>query len=1006
MTRLNQWNRCPSDSSTHLRNWQSRRIAAVPGVLLVAFLLVVTVPTVARAQGGGLGGGLGGFEPNTSYPSRDYYLALDIYRTGDLENAIRAFDSAMRRTRKDINGQWLDAIPVYAMQAECQWHLGNLEAVRANVDAALELAVRYRGWLGSVDWQGAVRAGATTSPPAGLWPEATAIKRLPTSNRVQFLSGERLTEATIARGGVIEELNVKVMDVIEVMRGIAIASYRRRVLLGPLAQNDPLGLAVVDATKYPADLQLPFGKTLIGSMRSAEHYGAFNDQRTLTETNKTTFFDGGVHPISPVALLAQASASAGTDNPSSVLPIAVSLANVAAALDQPEWIGEAMQLAAGCASKSEAARVRVQAETAATSMLRRSRLATLHCLIAAADAAVTAGDLNSAEGLMGQAISLASRRSMIQPRLNAYGAYVAARLAAAKGQSFALSGASDVDKALNDVQQFALARRFRNRPLISSPRLYQLSRVLGAVGKSLGARTSEQWLAYFGDDPPQEVWRRDPVDALAMLMADRTMVYETRLQLAAARGDQGEVLMLADDVLRHRFMKHLQLHGRVAQVRTLAWQDDQHLAPQHLAFRNQAGQTMGQLRQAALTPVADSAEALLAQAAKLESMASQIALDRGVIPEVIPPPLGQSSSEASLPPRTALLTFIAVNAKLFGILAQEGVVTTWEIKAAARLPAEIGRLLQSIGVGKARGDRLPKDDRWREDALSLRRRMWPDENLVTSAKIDRLIVVPDGALWYLPFELLPGGDEGSPLLGDQIEVRYAATPGLAVRPTSLMATHAKVGIVSDKLFSPRDPEANRMLTVSLAEALDAPVMLPDGNDRPASLLGESISHLLVAVPRAANTAAPLATGLAAYDDKTPQGSLAAWMRFPAAVPRSVLLPGFRTPIDGGRMGTGEELFLLICGLQTAGVRDALISRWAVGGEATQIAMKELVQELPHIGMASSWQRAKVVLRKSELDPLAQPLLTKSDQARENLNGDSPLFWAGYLVVSPLGEDPK
>ena len=65
-------------------------------------------------------------------------------------------------------------------------------------------------------------------------------------------------------------------------------------------------------------------------------------------------------------------------------------------------------------------------------------------------------------------------------------------------------------------------------------------------------------------------------------------------------------------------------------------------------------------------------------------------------------------------------------------------------------------------------------------------------------------------------------------------------------------------------------------------------------------------------------------------------------------------------------------------------------------------LRELVQELPVAGMDAAWKRAKMVLRHSELDPAAEPLLTKNDQQRQGLTGEEPLFWAGYILSTPPG----
>jgi hypothetical protein len=78
----------------------------------------------------------------------------------------------------------------------------------------------------------------------------------------------------------------------------------------------------------------------------------------------------------------------------------------------------------------------------------------------------------------------------------------------------------------------------------------------------------------------------------------------------------------------------------------------------------------------------------------------------------------------------------------------------------------------------------------------------------------------------------------------------------------------------------------------------------------------------------------------------------------------------------------------------------MVSRWAVGGESSAIALRELVQELPFTGMQAAWTRARSVLRRSELNPAGEPLLMKAEHGLEGLTGDQPLFWAGYLLSSP------
>ena len=958
--------------------------------LCLAFFVGAAAPVSAqRSQ-------LGGVEPSGQYPSQQYYIGVDIYRSGDLEEAIDVLDAALRSSRRDINGRWIDAIPALAMLAECHWHLGNVPAAREHVDHVFQIAIRNRGWLGRIDWASSLQPGVQVAQQSGLWPEANSVKLVPVADRIMFTSGERLSSQALQRGGPIEEINMRTMDLVEIMRGLALASYRRRVILGPLAEEDPLASSLLDSTRYPAGLQIPIARTLIGSLRTTGYFSNHDDKQVFIEASQNALYNGGAHPLSAIATLSQASAMAGTAKPEATVPLSINLVHAAAALRQPELIGEAMQLAAGCATEQQASNVRQVASVVATAMLRKSRLATLHCLVAGADAAVTAGDLDSASTMLGQAQSLSVRRDVLQPRIDAYAAYVAARIAAARGASIGVQQVTQLDEALQRVQAFALNHRNRKQPLVSTARVYQLALIRQAIGTSIGGNTSDKLLRYYCEDPPADVWRRDAVDALAGTMVDRSLAHAARVNLAASGGYAEKLLQNADFMLASRFNQRLPLGGRIAQVRTIARSDEKFLDKKTIELRKKAGRGLKDVRAAALA----MAEPNAIKVEALEAKACAVALSRIHLPQTTPPLLSEKLPVAKIPKRTGLLTFTVVGNKLYATLSSEGKVVMWTIAGSGRLPGEIGRLLKGIGVGRSRGKRLPEDDSWKETAVTIRRHLFPDDSTITPDRFDELIIVPDAALWYLPFEILPIGEADSPLLADKMSIRYAATPGLALQPVADPAVARAVGLSTDLFFAPRDPDANDVIVESIVDVLSDPIRLPEDVETPTGLLGSKLGHLVVAAPRAPNPKSPWLATIAPYDQSSPYGTLAAWMRFPADVPRSVILFGYRTPVDVGQLGSGEELFNSVCALNAAGVRSILLSRWIVGGESSALALRELLQELPFEGMNASWSRARMILRRSELDPVTEPLLTQAEHDRDGLSGDQPLFWAGYMVSSP------
>jgi hypothetical protein len=318
------------------------------------------------------------------------------------------------------------------------------------------------------------------------------------------------------------------------------------------------------------------------------------------------------------------------------------------------------------------------------------------------------------------------------------------------------------------------------------------------------------------------------------------------------------------------------------------------------------------------------------------------------------------------------------------------------------LVAEVGRLLRAIGVAKKRGSRFTDNEAWRTAALTLRNHLIPDDQAIDTEQLNELIVVPDGPLWYVPFELLPISDEAnSQRLGDQITIRYAPTPGLALDGIRSFNASRAIGIATGPFFAPKDAERNQEISQSIADGINEFVEV--SGSQPSGLLGHSIGHFVVAAPRNAIPKQQLLMALSPTDEGAEQGTLAGWMRFPALVPRSAVLVGLRTPVDSGQIGDGSELFMTLSALHAAGVENVLLSRWAVGGESTATLLGELLQELPFIGMNESWRRAKMVLRRSELDPESEPLLSNADRQLDGLTGDQPLFWSGYLVSAPRAD---
>jgi hypothetical protein len=273
-------------------------------------------------------------------------------------------------------------------------------------------------------------------------------------------------------------------------------------------------------------------------------------------------------------------------------------------------------------------------------------------------------------------------------------------------------------------------------------------------------------------------------------------------------------------------------------------------------------------------------------------------------------------------------------------------------------------------------------------------------------RCQELIVVPDGILWYLPWEALLVGDgaRARPLIS-KLRVRYVPTVSLANAPSVGHKPKARTAVVAGKLLPNSDPDAGAAAGGEIQRCLPQVSRLGELPAAPA-LFAAACDRLVVfsdlgANPRNAYGWSPLPAPRGKAG-----GTLEDWLALPWQAPAELVLPGFHTPAEAGLKtgGNGDELFLAACGLMASGARSILISRWPLGGQASLLLSREYVQELPYVSAAEAWQRSVQLLRSAPLEPGAEPRLAR-DGWDGSLSGDHPLFWAGHLVIdsgsSPL-----
>lgn len=864
-------------------------------------------------------------------PGQAYYQGLELYRDGNLPTAIEALQTALSGCLRDTNGFWIDAIPVHAMLGECYYQSGDLRQAVTHIESALSLLSRNRNWLGRFDWSSVTPGRTQTADERSGWITDNQVSVMQVPDWLMLAAIDPKLARSAETRPLLTIAGRAQLDVVEIHRAAAVAAYRRRLILGEIAAQT----SRIDPTRRTDD-PLPSSLPQLVSVAVDRCLELSCGQSPMVEDLEAlAALEQAVHPLTPVLLLAAARVAIEQERFDQASSLAERAGEAASLLGQPEFVAEALLIAVG-SRESGSNESAVNYPAVAVHYLRRGRVATAGALLAASEAALQQHESKTAGELLRQAGAMLQRSSVHLPRLAAHGDYLTACLAAQQGATLGGPHPSEADDALQRLQRFADGSQ-ANPPSPGAPRIFQMNLALArSRQRDADPQQSEILLERVARDPPTWQWKADPVDAVGFHIANRTPAIAARLHLAVEHDLTTDLVALADGLLRHRFLVQLPLGGRLQQVRWIGSDlPEPSLGPAAKLRETSSDDLRRQLSELAkrAPPVAPDVEADRSN----DAIATQLALRRSALPQIVPPPLTEAISHASLDEKCGILIFVDCGERFLGLLVRREQTRSWSLPPSRTLHAEVLAVLRTLGVPDVTaGSRLSGSDAWPGEVAKITRRLIPDEHHTGVLELRQLIIVPDGVLWYLPLELLAlQGDSdavGLTQLGQRVAIRYCATPGLALLP-------------SQPISEPRE---------------------------------------FVAAPE---QPAPLQQ----------------WLLRPASAPHRVIIPTLSTAAADTPLGNGGELFTTLASLRCSGVQEVLVSRWQVGGESTHDLMSELLQELPFTALRPAWQRSVELLRRRLLDPQTEPLLIGKDAQLEQIQGEHPLFWSGYLLDAPFAQ---
>ena len=139
-----------------------------------------------------------------------------------------------------------------------------------------------------------------------------------------------------------------------------------------------------------------------------------------------------------------------------------------------------------------------------------------------------------------------------------------------------------------------------------------------------------------------------------------------------------------------------------------------------------------------------------------------------------------------------------------------------------------------------------KDEAWKATAGTLLQKLTNNGNSSAWDAYRELIVIPDGPLWYVPFEALqvPGAAGSQPLIS-KVRVRYLPTAGLLTMGGSSPKPHARTLVVTGPMVPGQDKQVTATACEAIQRALEGVTRCDDRLAAPSGLVSTLCDRLIV-----------------------------------------------------------------------------------------------------------------------------------------------------------------
>ena len=960
---------------------------------------------------------------SSTLPNASYFLGFPRFYEGEYLDAERFFRG--NRGLRFGDSRYVDSVCYWTMQAECFYHMGNYAEAIELYERALRLYLNHQ----NTSWQSDIipasiqfqRDTSAISRARITWGSSKRIKgvaNVADSFQVRFNLGFGVAGVQDGNALLRQREENRVVNVTEIMRCVSLCLHRRRFIKGPTTKIDPLTSRLVAGLKNGVAKGSVLG--CYNGICLGIAYASQEEWAKASSTIKQSLeLPGGLdHPLTPVGLLELAYIGLSIEKDPEAAELALEASYSAAIFDQYDLVAEALSLGTMLHLKRNRSAYLPLRNSIAWARQNDAALLEATSIVRLAECLSEAGELNLSQQTLNQSSRVInSRNDLPRAVIGARAKYVTAL------NLFLAADFSGGSKVLN------AAMSHFNKGSLWVYRL-QLANILAAGGAT--ARQIDQLYNTLLHDPTELDWQLDPFEAITFLATPHVASMERWFDTAVARRDMRQAFKIAELTRRHRFFAALPMGGRLMAFRWLLHAPDSALSqsalkqrtnflarnPNYKASIEQVAELTKKLKEIPLNVEPKSEDDIqrtklmkeLAQlSATQETILASNSLRREPADMVFPPSYTETQIRYTMrPDQMALVTMATSSGYHIFMLNQKSLQYVNFIKTRV-MHREISRWLKDLGGNQASVDikQVTSQD-WHKNSKVIADELFSKILTDQWSGVKEIIIVPDGALWYLPFEaLLVGPEEDKMLLSEKVNIRYCPTASLAFGGQRPVQDLSNLLVLTGNLSPKTDAE---LATAEYEKLLDP---LPEAQEwksvrQPSSLWGAQIDQLLAWTFIRSAKSGPLQTApLSTEQQKLDDGSLHAWMKLPWGAPQHMILPGYQSPGIGIRGNNiGNDLFLTTMGLMAAGSRTILISRWNTAGKTSFELSGNYAVKLKSEGNFAALAQARKLVRESDLDLENEPRL-RPGKVKEAIKAEHPFFWASSMYLGiPDNSEPK